>query len=113
MLRKLLAVSVVASAASVFFMFRAESDHPADGASCVRYRGEARYRNYGYDHVVHLTSTCAKVAVCSVATDAAPEPVGVRLAPAERLEVVTLRGSPARSFVARVACGLETDRFAP
>ena len=72
--------------------------------NCVAARSEARYRNYGYDHVVILQSACQKAASCEVSTNVNPEVQLVSVAPGERLELLTFRGSPARDFAARVHC---------
>lgn len=74
---------------------------------CVQAWSEARYRNYGYDHIVHLYNGCAAFADCRVSTNVAPKPVRVRLKPAELREVITYRGSPAQEFIPRVECWLD------
>ena len=35
---------------------------------CVTVVNEARYRNYGYDHVVHLKNDCEEAITCSITT---------------------------------------------
>ena len=85
-----------------------EQEKPAEGAICVRYRTETRYRNYGYDHIVHVTNGCQKPASCTVSTDVAPAAIAVTLDPGDRKEVVTFRGSPSRTFTARVICREES-----
>jgi hypothetical protein len=82
----------------------------ADGADvpgCVRWRSEARYRAYGYDHLVTVYNGCEAPAVCTVTTNVNPDPIGVQIAPGKEAEVLTFRGSPAREFQARVRCALE------
>lgn len=74
---------------------------------CVQVWPEARYRNYAYDHIVHLGNSCDAAVVCDVATNVNPTPIRVQLAAAERREVLTFRGSPSREFVPRVRCRLE------
>ena len=72
--------------------------------SCVEAFPEVRYRNYGYDHIVHLYSRCDVRAYCAVSTDANPTAVEVVVPPREHVEVLTLRGSPAREFTPKVSC---------
>lgn len=79
-------------------------------ARCVRYWTEARYRNHGYDHVVHVQSRCDQPVRCEVSTNVDPSPIVVDLQPQQQEAVVTRVGSPARKFVARVACHfIESD----
>ena len=73
---------------------------------CVQFWPEARYRNYAYDHVVHLSNACQTRALCAVSSDLSPTAINVDLAIGESTEVLTLRGSPAREFNPRVDCGL-------
>jgi hypothetical protein len=88
----------------------AAADEPVHAAppSCVRFWPEARYRNYGYDHVVHLNSRCHRTASCSVSTDVNPKVIAVAVAPGEHVEVVTFRGSPMPEFTAIVECSRGT-----
>src|SRR5205814_9404745 len=72
--------------------------------SCVTVTSDAFYRNYGYDHVVHVTNGCAGAVVCAVSTDVNPEPQRLSVPPKTTADVLTFRGSPARSFVPRVDC---------
>ena len=72
--------------------------------ACVEVSSHALYRGLGYDHVVHLANRCGKPATCSVSTDVNPEPIVVKVAEAQEVDVLTFRGSPARVFVARVTC---------
>ena len=74
--------------------------------TCIASWPEARYRNYGYDHIVHIANGCPAQAICSVSTDVSPNPIQVTVASHEELEVLTARGSPAREFTPRVECGL-------
>jgi hypothetical protein len=83
------------------------ADDGAETLSCVRWRSEARYRNFGYDHVVILQNGCDAPAICSVKTNVNPEPISADVAPGEQTEVLTFRGSPASTFDARVQCALE------
>jgi hypothetical protein len=72
--------------------------------SCVAFWPEVRYRNYGYDHIVHLANRCDVPAHCRVSTDVNAKPVNVEVPAHDRLEVLTFRGSAAREFVPRVEC---------
>lgn len=84
---------------------RAEPNAPkAEAPACVKHRAEARYRNLGYDHLVHVSNGCDRPVACRVSTNVNPDPVEIALSPGESREVVTWRGSPAREFTARVAC---------
>jgi hypothetical protein len=71
---------------------------------CVDVWGEARYRNYGYDHVVHLRSRCPTPAECAVSTNVNPERIRTVVPPGQHVEVLTFRGSPAREFIPRAEC---------
>lgn len=77
-----------------------------DNARCIEFWPESRYRNYGYDHIVHLHSTCEATALCSVSTNVNPQAYRVELPPKVEVEVLTFRASPAREFVANVTCEL-------
>ena len=72
--------------------------------SCISLWAEARYRNYGYDPIVHLASRCPVEVPCSVSTDVSPAPIEVVLEPNARVEVLTFRGSPQSSFTPYVTC---------
>src|SRR5512134_2068407 len=56
--------------------------------ACVRVRAEARYRNYGYDHIVHLQSRCTMDVACAVWTDVSPIRIRASLAPGQEVEVL-------------------------
>ena len=71
---------------------------------CVEFWPEARYRAYGYDHIVHLSSHCPAPALCQVSTDVAPNEIKIHVFPGTHVEVLTFRGSPARTFRPRVQC---------
>lgn len=72
--------------------------------SCVEFWPEVRYRNYGYDHVVHLLSRCEIRAYCAVSSDVNPQPIDVLVPPREHIQVLTFRGSPASQFTPKVVC---------
>jgi hypothetical protein len=100
----LLAVAVASVASD------AEVAAPSASQICiVRYWTEARWRNYGYDHIVHLQNGCRHALRCAVSTDVAPRPVVVSLPSASQREVLTFLGSPARAFSASVACHAKSD----
>ena len=79
-------------------------------ASCVHWSAEARYRPYGYDHVVHLYNDCPRPAECTIATNVHPQLIYAEAAPGAETEVVTWVGSPAREFEASVSCALRYSR---
>jgi hypothetical protein len=74
--------------------------------ACIAWWTEARYRPYGYDHIVHLKSTCARPADCTVATNVNPEVKRVLVPVNASVEVYTYLLSPAREFAAYVECKL-------
>jgi hypothetical protein len=76
----------------------------AEGLVCIGVSAQAIYRNYGYDHIVYLTNHCEGDAVCDVSTNVNPEPSHVSLSVNATVEVLTFRGSPARTFTPKVAC---------
>jgi len=80
---------------------------PRTSPECITARTEARYRNYGYDHLVHLANGCARAAQCAVSTNVNPKAQHVTLAAGEKKTVLTFRGSPARVFKAKVECQLK------
>ncbi len=84
----------------------AADDEPGANPECIEYRGEARYRGYGYDHVVIIESSCRETARCRVSTDVDPDEQSVEVPGGETAEVVTRRGSPARAFTPNVSCTL-------
>ncbi|MFH2009514.1 MAG: hypothetical protein ABI333_23175 [bacterium] len=71
---------------------------------CISTWAEARYRAYGYDHIVHIRSRCKKAAVCDVSTDVSPKVQKVGVGAGAHVSVLTFKGSPARSFTPRVSC---------
>lgn len=71
---------------------------------CVEVATRSRYVPYGYDHIVVLKNTCAKAKKCVVKTDATPKPQTVLVPGKKTKEVVTRRGSPARTFSPDVVC---------
>jgi hypothetical protein len=90
----------------------AASNHaPADESAgalqttdCVRAWGEARMRYPGYDHVVHLASSCSVEATCNVSTNVNPQTIVAHVPSGASVEVLTFMASPVREFAARVEC---------
>lgn len=73
-------------------------------AACISARAEAPYRGSGYDHLVKLQNHCDRPIKCRVSSDVNPEPTEVTVPAQGRSEVLLWRGSPARTFKARVSC---------
>ena len=82
----------------------APADMQGGKPNCVDVRTEARFRNYGYDHLVTVRNGCDQALTCDVATDVSPEPSRVTVQAHAEVEVLTFRGSPAREFSAKVEC---------
>jgi hypothetical protein len=80
------------------------SENAPKAVSCVAVETEARFKGFGFDHVVTLRNGCKKPARCSVKTDANPRASSVELAVGEERMIVTFAGSPAREFRADVTC---------
>jgi hypothetical protein len=74
--------------------------------ACITYKGEARPRYPGYDHIVHIKSTCTKTADCVVSTDVAPEQLKAVVPAGAKVEVFTFLQSPAFEFTPKVTCKL-------
>ena len=87
---------------------RAEPGQPAPSLTpaCIQVWPEARYRNYGYDHIVHIGNACTVLAICAISSDVTPNPVRIEIKPGESLEVLIARGSTASQFTPRAECGL-------
>ncbi|RLB45852.1 MAG: hypothetical protein DRJ42_29015 [Deltaproteobacteria bacterium] len=85
-----------------------DGDGDGDGQpTCIEHRGEARYRGYGYQHVVIIDNGCDQDARCEVATDVTPESQNVDVPAGETKEIITRNGSPSRAFEPRVSCSLQ------
>lgn len=74
--------------------------------TCIEFRGEARYRGYGYHHIVIVENGCDRAARCDVATDVTPESQSVDVPAGQSSETITRTGSPSRAFEPRVSCTL-------
>lgn len=77
---------------------------PPPAKVCVASIAEARYRNYGYDHLVRLTNSCEVASECTVTTNVAPGAVKVAVPGGQTVEVLTFRGSPAATFTHQAVC---------
>lgn len=97
-----LAAAVIVGAAT----FPAPAPAANDLPTCIRVWAEARYRGFGYDHIVHVGNSCAAPAICDVFTNVTPARLRVTVPAGQEVEVLTFRGSPAREFVAHAECGL-------
>jgi hypothetical protein len=83
----------------------AGADSPPPPAKvCVASIAEARYRNYGYDHLVRLTNSCDVPSECAVSTNVAPGAVKATVPAGQTVEVLTFRGSPAPTFTHQAVC---------
>jgi hypothetical protein len=82
----------------------ARADAPPAKHACVTVRAEAPYRGSGYDHLVKLQNHCDRPVKCAVSSDVNPEGAVVTVAAKSHAEVLLWRGSPARTFKARVRC---------
>jgi hypothetical protein len=81
-----------------------ESEPRRGPEACVKWMKSVTFRNYGYDHWVHLVSRCNHRVRCSLRTDVNPGPIVVDLEPKEERSVLTFLGSPASVFEAQVSC---------
>ena len=86
---------------------------PGDGSSplqtkdCVRAWSESRPRYPGYDHIVHLESSCSVDSACTVSTNVSPQVIVAKVPAGQSVEVLTFMASPAREFAATVECKAE------
>lgn len=103
---RLLSVAVAMLGTSAALSTARSADGEPATVACVETWGEARYRNYGYDHIVHLRNRCEKAVICRVSSNVNPDPSEVTVASKMEAEVMTFRGSPAREFVPKVDCRL-------
>lgn len=100
-----LVVGVQAAAAPAPGLAPSDAKEPPVPA-CITYKTEARPRYPGYDHIVHIKSTCAKTADCTVSTNVAPDPLKAVVPAGANVEVFTFMQSPAYEFTANVKCKL-------
>ena len=95
----IMATAIATAALTLALATESRADPP-----CVRVVPEARFWGAGFNHVVHLTNTCAATADCTVSTDVNPEAQTVVVPGRSETEVVTFLSSPARVFVPSVTC---------
>jgi hypothetical protein len=99
--------AIVATAFAVMCAFVAGASDPLPPTpACVHWWPEARYRPYGYDHIVHVQNACAFTAECVVSTDVNPAWTPATVPSRSEVEVITWVGSPASRFTAQVWCQL-------
>ncbi|MFO0568651.1 MAG: hypothetical protein U0263_23520 [Polyangiaceae bacterium] len=79
---------------------------PPPVPACVKVSSQAIFSGSGYDHVVSIENGCDRTASCEITTDVSDETLHATVAPGEREDVVTFRGSPAAEFKASVKCTL-------
>ena len=103
---RFLGVLVTVAGATTLLSTANAADGLNTSLACVAAWGESRYRNAGYDHIVHLQNRCHKTVLCRVTTNVNPDPIEGTVAPGEVRDVLTFRGSPARDFVPKVDCKL-------
>lgn len=71
---------------------------------CLRSWPEVRYRNFGYDHIVHIANECRARAFCAVSSDVTLAPIEVEVPAFGQLEVMICRGCASREFTPRLTC---------
>ena len=79
---------------------------PRGTPPCIQFWPESRYRDYRYDHIVHVINNCQARASCSVSSNVNPAPVRAEVPAGGSVEVMTAHGSQASEFTPRVECGL-------
>lgn len=99
--------TVLLLGATVGAVGAAQASQSEGTPDCIDHWGEARYRGYGYQHVVHVENQCDALAHCEVWTNVNEEKHSVDVAAGEHEEVVTYQSSPARDFKAHARCELE------
>ena len=104
--RRFIVIGLLTALAVVVALFGLSHAEPGQTPACVQFWPETRYRNYGYDHIVHVGNACHALAMCAVSSDVTPTPVRVEIKAGESMEVLIARGSPASEFTPRVECGL-------
>lgn len=103
--RLTLALGLLVASAAIFpACTEPRTPEASQTVKCVDYWPESRFRNYAYDHVVHLLSRCRTEVVCLVSTNVNPNNVRVELPAGAEIEVLTYRGSPVREFKPNVRC---------
>jgi hypothetical protein len=102
--RLFLPLVFVVSILAVSGLATAESPTTTGKAGCVTWKTEARYIGLGFKHFVYYTSACKEAMVCSVTTDANPNPTVTTVPPGGKATAITHSGSPASEFTANVSC---------
>jgi len=96
-------------ATCVCFAGSASADTPVKVGDCASVTASARFKAYGYTHIVTLSNSCQRAVSCEVWTDVDPTPrVTLQAKPGQSAEVVTRNGSPASEVHAGKLC-----RFTP
>jgi len=96
---------ILVCAACVCFASAAEADSPQQVGDCASVTASARFKGYGYTHVVTLSNSCQRAVSCEVWTDADPTPhVTLQAKPGQSAEVITRNGSPASEVRAEKLC---------
>jgi hypothetical protein len=109
-----LGLAIVSSIVALCFAdaaFGSEKVSSADGKpACVQVRAEARPKAVGYDHWVFINNQCDSTAACDISTNISPATLTVTVQAGQVSEVLTFRGSPARTFTPYVTCQLAAAR---
>lgn len=71
---------------------------------CVDVSKQVFYRAFGYDHIVNVDNHCKFSVDCTIWTNVNPKKTRVKVADGESAEVLTFRGSPARTFTPYAEC---------
>ena len=96
---------ILLCAAWASFAGTAAADSPQQVGDCASVTASARFKGYGYTHVVTLTNSCQRAVSCEVWTDADPTPhVTLQAKPGKSAEVITRNGSPASEVRAEKVC---------
>jgi hypothetical protein len=92
-------------AVCVSFASAAAADSAQQVGDCASVTAVARYKVYGYTHVVTLNNSCQRAVSCEVWTDVDPSPhVSLQAKPGKSAEVVIRNGSPASEVHAGKLC---------
>jgi len=104
--RRFVVVGLLVTLAALLGLFGVSHAELGQTPACIQFWPETRYRDFGYDHIIHLGNACQAPAICAVSSDVTPSPVRVEIKADESMEVLILRGSYAREFTPRVECSL-------
>ena len=105
-MRRHLVLCLLALAALRIAPVAADGQSPgaADPATCTEIRGEVRYENVGYTHLVTVKNGCSRAVMCTVWTRTDPKKQKLHARAGETRSVVIRRGSPAREVKAEGSC---------